>query len=107
MCFHGIKWFDGVEDCIDASDEELQEGEDCPGYQCKDHICIPSMWLNDAIPDCRNAEDEEDFMLQKAIGNMEWSCEAPDSLPYKGSVRKCFPKQQHCIYNTDSHGNMP
>ena len=34
MCYDQIKWYDGVEDCIDASDEQLQPQEIYPGYEC-------------------------------------------------------------------------
>ena len=106
MCYDVNKWFDGVEDCFDASDEQLQPEEDCPGYLCTDQSCIPSVWLNDGFPDCPHAEDEEDFMLQKAIGNKEWPCDASDSLPCKGSVRKCYRLELHCVYDSDSLGNI-
>ena len=97
--------FNGIEDCMDASDEYLQKSKVCPGFQCRDFTCIPSIWLNDGIPDCPYAEDEDDFKLQRAIGTTEWPCQE-NTLPCRGSVRRCYPQEQHCIYDTDSRRNI-
>ena len=104
-CVDEDKLFDGIEDCIDASDEYMDYRKACPGFQCNDQTCIPFTWLSDGIPDCPHDEDEQDFMLQRAIGNTEWPCSA-GSLSCRGSVRKCYLREQHCIYETDSHGNI-
>jgi hypothetical protein len=106
MCVLDSKWFDGTADCADGSDEEITEGADCPGYECHDHSCIPLNLLNDALPDCPDGEDEEEFMLQRAIGHTEWPCERADTLPCKGSVRKCYEKRHQCVYDTDAHGKL-
>ena len=45
-------------------------------------------------------------MIQKAIGNTEWPCHEATFLPCKGSVRTCYPEKDHCIYDTNSHGNI-
>ena len=104
-CVDEGTFFNGVEDCMDASDERIPHTIACPGFQCKDLLCIPSSAFNDGIPDCFHAEDEEDFMLQRAIGTTEWPCQE-NTLPCRGSVRKCYPRERHCIYETDSNGNI-
>ena len=104
-CVNEDMLFNGIEDCMDASDEYVEGSKACPGFQCNDFTCIPSLWLNDGMPDCPYAEDEEDFMLQRAIGNTEWPCQEY-TLPCSGSVRKCYPQKHHCMYDTDSHGNI-
>ena len=104
-CIDEENFFDGVEDCMDASDENIQQTKSCPGFKCKDFSCIPLTWLNDGIPDCLNDEDEKDFMLQRAIGNSEWPC-PENTLPCRGSVRRCYQQEHHCIYDTDSYENI-
>ena len=105
ICFDENKWFDGIQDCVDASDENFEENEACSGFECDDFTCIPLNQVDDGIPDCVNAEDEEDFTLQRAIGNTEWPCHH-STLPCRGSVRKCYPGAQHCVYDIDSQGRM-
>ena len=104
-CFDEEKLLDGVEDCMDASDEHIEQSKTCPGSQCKDLTCIPSTWVNNGIPDCPYGEDEADFVLQRATGHNEWPCYGA-TLPCKGSIRTCYPEQDHCIYDTDSRGNI-
>ena len=100
-CISENNSFDGIADCTDASDEYLEPGKTCPGFPCTDFACIPSTWLNDGIPDCPHSEDEEDFALQRAIGITEWPCHEA-TLPCRGSVRKCYPQEHRCIYDTDA-----
>ena len=104
-CVDAYRFFNGIEDCMDASDEYIHHNETCPGFQCKDLTCIPSIWLDDGVPDCPYGEDEEDFMLQRATGKTEWPC-PEHTLPCRGSVRRCYPQEQQCVYETDSHGKI-
>ena len=104
-CIDKDNIFDGVADCPDASDEYLESNKACPGFRCNDFACIPSTWLNDGIPDCLHGEDEKVFELQRAIGNTEWPCQET-TLPCRGSVKKCYPQEQQCIYDTDSRGRI-
>ena len=106
MCVDAATWFDGVENCADASDEVFHPGEACLGIQCRDNTCIPVGWLNDGIADCTEDEDETDSILQRAIGTQqEWSC-TNTMLACRGGVNKCYPQKQHCVYDTDSKGNL-
>ena len=105
VCVDENNTFDGVADCTDATDEYIDSSQQCPGFPCDDFACIPWNWLNDGIPDCSHGEDEEDFVLQRAIGNTEWPCQEA-TLPCRGSVRKCYPQEQQCIYDTDTRGKI-
>ena len=73
-CSDEDKFFDGVEDGMDASDENVHQSKSCPGFKCKDFSCIHLTWLNDGIPDCPDDQDEKDFILQRAVGHSEWPC---------------------------------
>ena len=44
-------------------------------------------------------------MLQRAIGITEWPCHEA-TLPCRGSVRKCYPQEHQCIYDTDARGRI-
>ena len=74
---------DNVEDCAHASDERMLPGDPCLGYQCKDNTCIYLAWLNDGIPDCPHADDEDDFVRHKSVDKMKgyhrWSCSGTDT----------------------------
>ena len=105
VCVDESNIFDGVADCTDATDEYLESSKACPGFSCIDFACIPSNWLNDRISDCSHGEDEEDFVLQRAIGNFEWPCQET-TLSCRGSVRKCYPLEHQCIYDTDERGRI-
>ena len=104
-CIEEYNFCNGIEDSMDASDEYIHQGEACHGFQCMDLTCTPSIWLNDGVADYQYEEDEKDFILQRAIGNTKWPC-PEHTLPCRGSVRRCYPQEQHCVYDTDSNGKI-
>ena len=41
-CFDKDRHYHGIEDCMDTSDEYIEQSTACPGFQCRDLTCIPS-----------------------------------------------------------------
>ena len=108
MCLENERWFDGLYDCLDLSDEALDEDDDiCPGYRCNNYTCIPSSQVNDGIPDCTDSQDEEDYMLSRAIARQSSSSSfCLDGFLLCSYLEKCYPRQKRCVYETDLKGNM-
>ena len=104
MCIDEHQWFDGIDDCLDRSDELSKQ--QCLGFMCYDGRCIPVTRQNDGVPDCTDAEDELHYIYDTAGGPTQWSCNKPGYLPCPNTAYRCYHASNRCIYDTDALGNM-
>ena len=103
MCVDELQWFDGIDDCLDRSDELPQQL--CLGFMCHDGHCIPTTRQNDGVPDCTDAEDETRYIYDTSGGPTQWPCET-GYIPCINTVHRCYLASNKCIYDTDALGNM-
>ena len=104
MCIDEHQWFDGIDDCLNRSDEFSQVS--CVGFMCHDGRCIPVTKQTDGIPDCADAEDEAQYIYDTDGGPMQWSCHKPGYVPCTNTVYRCYLASSRCIYDTDALGNL-
>ena len=97
-----VHWCDGIQHCLDGSDEQcLPKG--CPGFLCNNAAtCIPNSWLNDGVSDCDDNEDEVTYLQQvdthAKCNHGELSC--GEYIPH------CYPISDHCVYDTEHTGAL-
>ena len=97
LCVADVHWCDGIQHCIDGSDE-LCPYDECTGFLCQD-ACIPLMWLNDGISDCKHSEDEFHFTETSFSSKI---CKAENYMPCEpNSVQHCYPAAHQCLYETE------
>ena len=98
-----LHWCDGIQHCIDGSDE-LCHSDDCVGFLCHD-TCIPARWQNDDITDCMYSEDETHYT---DLSFSPKTCKTADNyLPcVANSVQHCYPASHHCLYETEHTGDI-
>ena len=94
-----VHWCDGIQHCIDASDEFCPYDE-CTGFLCQD-ACIPLTWLNDGISDCIHSEDEQDFPTA-----LPQTCESANTLPCDHTMKQCYSVSEHCLFDTEHSGAL-
>ena len=103
MCIDELQGFDGIDDCLDRSDELPQQL--CLGFICHDGHCIPTSRQNDGVPDCTDAEDETSYIYDTSGGPTQWPCKS-GYIPCINTVHRCYLTSNKCIYDTDALGNM-
>jgi hypothetical protein len=109
-CVPRAQWFDGVEDCMDASDEwGPVQGEPCLGFLCTSGQCIPSTRHIDGFPDCDDAGDEADYMLSyAAVAAQEFTCKDPAAVPCNRSASSVSMNSTGvCMTQTDMEASIP
>ena len=103
LCVADVQWCDGIQHCIDGSDEFCPYN-DCTGFLCHESVkCIPKSLLNDGISDCVNGEDEESHLLP--FRDHMQTCTTSNTLPC-GHSEKCYQVSDHCLYETEYTGYM-
>ena len=119
---------DGQPHCVDASDEfctknsgpkhkHLQTklstnkhsvvigSRQCLGFRCTDFTCINHQFVDDLIPDCREAEDEPRGLNMKYKG-FAYECRDNQGIPCLPDHSRCFAINKMCLYDHDKFGHV-
>ena len=116
---------DGATNCRDASDElcldindyvisitisdiisikaEISGNNLCLGFRCSDGLCIHSYLVNDLIPDCSLAEDE-DHSIEIKYRDTKYTCQTKLDMPCAPNHSTCFKFYQLCVYDINVFG---
>ena len=110
-CVHWDRVCDKINDCSDKSDEVMctthhynDDNNIADIYQCdfqclNSTVCLPTSSVNDLIPDCPLADDED-------FDTGDVSCHLLDHVPCVPGHPRCFPVHQLCVYDLYPDGSM-
>ena len=112
-CLHWYKVCDEVQDCYDSSDElncmvakipkTIKHQKD---FQCgdKNNNTVLSDFVNDLIPDCPNAADENEKHTH--LTEYDNTCQKRNHIPCEPGIRHCFPIHAICLYDRNELGHL-
>ena len=121
---------DGVSHCADSSDEFCGNSNDhgndisgtrwfykygsndytikgaryCLGFKCKTGECIDKHFVNDLIPDCSDADDENHIWNLRR--GKVYNCVSTNEIPCIPYHSKCFSIHLLCVYDHDRFGHI-
>ncbi len=71
-------------------------------YTCSDGSSIPMTFVDDLVPDCREDEDEPQYLNLLSSGTFE-HCSLADQLPCILGHSMCYQISQVCVFRLDEH----
>ena len=79
--------------------------EKCMGFRCLDASCIHHRSVDDLIPDCIEAEDEQHGLNIKHKGAI-YECTDKQEIHCMPDHSKCFNIHKMCFYDLDEFGHV-
>ena len=77
----------------------------CYGFFCLSGQCIDAQLVNDLIPDCIDADDENHTLSVK-YENIHFRCNHSQEIPCVPGHSKCFVMENLCVYDRDNFGRI-
>ena len=92
-----------------AVDLQLRDTEQsvqwCLGFKCVTGLCIDYNLMNDLIPDCHDARDEDHSLQIKHWGSI-YVCKDKNKIPCVPNHSHCFEMHLLCVYDNDHLGHL-
>ena len=75
-------------------------------FNCSDSFKIPSVFVNDLVPDCKNSEDEP-VLMQGNYSNLSLdnNCKDENMLECFPGHTRCYYKEHKCLYYLSNRTN--
>ena len=77
----------------------------CLGFMCVDSLCISHHFVDDLIPDCNGAEDEQHGLDIKYKSSI-YQCQDNQEIHCVPDHSKCFNIHKICLYDHDLFGHV-
>ncbi len=84
---------------------ELKVSAISDSFECKGESTVDISLVGDLFPDCRLAEDEENFVQLLAHGNPQ-KCSDPSKIPCLEGYPRCYNISLVCLYRLDIFGKL-
>ncbi len=109
-CIHFTFVCDGIKDCKSGADEICDYIADDNRstkddiFACSDGRIISRKYVDDLIPDCDNATDEQRYVNAMHTERLlKFRCGDPSMLPCQSGTANCFYRHELCDYDRDKN----